>query len=152
MDIYERLKELGIQLPAVPEPVGLFQPATQVGNVVYLSGQGSFIGDTWVKGKVGAECSLEDAQVGARLCMLNLLAVLDHYLGDLNRVKRPVKLLGFVNGAPDFDQQPAVINGASQLLLDVFGENGKHARSAIGAGSLPMGIACEIEAIFELKE
>ncbi len=152
MDIYKRLQELGIELPEQPEPVGLFVPVKQIGNTLYLSGQGSYIGDDWVKGKVGAECSLEEAQRGARLCMINLLAVLHAYLGDLNKVKGPVKLLGFVNGAPDFGQQPAVINGASQLLLDLFGEDGRHARSAIGAGSLPMGISCEIEAIFELKE
>ena len=152
MDVYERLKELDIKLPAPPEPVGLFQTVAQVGNLVYLSGQGSYCGDTWVTGKVGAERTVEEAQQGARLCMLNLLSVLDGYLGDLNRIKRPVKLLGFVNGAPGFDRQPAVINGASQLLIDIFGENGKHTRSAIGAGSLPMGISCEIEAIFEVTD
>ena len=152
MDTYERLKELGLKLPEVPEPVGMFQPITQVGNLVYLSGQGSYCGETWVTGKVGETRTLEEAQLGAKLCMLNLLAVLEGYLGDLNRVKRPVKLLGFVNGAPDFAQQPAVINGASQLLLDLFGESGVHARSAIGVGSLPMDITCEIEAIFEIAD
>lgn len=152
MDIYERLKNLGLQLPKPPEPVGLFQTVTQVGNLLYLSGQGSYCGDDWVIGKVGAEQSLEEAQRGAKLCVLNLLSVLDAYLGDLNCVKRPVKLLGFVNGEPGFTQQPAVINGASQLLIDIFGENGKHSRSAIGVGSLPMGISCEIEAIFEIAD
>ena len=152
MDAYARLKELGLRLPEVPEPRGMFQPVTQVGNLVYLSGQGSYSGDTWVTGKAGAITTLEEAQQGAKLCMLNLLAVLEGYLGDLNRVKRPVKLLGFVNAAPDFTQQPAVINGASQLLLDLFGENGRHARSAIGVGSLPMNITCEIEAIFEITD
>lgn len=152
MDVYERLKELGIQLPAPPKPVGLFQTVSQVGNLLYLSGQGSFCGEEWVSGKVGTERTVEEAQRGAQLCLLNLLSVLDDYLGDLNRVTRAVKLLGFVNGEPDFDQQPAVINGASQLLIDIFGDKGRHARSAIGAGSLPMNISCEIEAIFEIAE
>ncbi len=152
MDVYRRLKELGLELPAPPEPVGLFQVITRVGSLVYLSGQGSYCGDDWVTGKVGTERTLEEAQKGAQYCMLNLLAVLNTYLGDLNRVKRAVKLLGFVNGAPEFTQQPAVINGASQLLIDIFGDNGQHTRSAIGVESLPMGISCEIEAIFEIAD
>lgn len=152
MDIYQRLKAAGLALPAPPEPVGLFQTVTQVGNLVYLSGQGSYCGGMWVKGKVGTERSIEEAQLGARYCVLNLLSVLDAYLGDLNRVKRAVKLLGFVNCESEFSQHPAVINGASQLLIDLLGEKGKHSRSAIGVGSLPMGISCEIEAIFEIMD
>lgn len=152
MDAYKRLEELGFALPEPPAPVGLFMTASRVGDLVYLSGQGSCCGDSRVIGKVGSERTVEEAYVGARNCMLNLLAVLDNYLGDLNRVKRPVKLLGFVNSAPDFDQQPAVINGASQLLIDIWGENGRHARSAIGAAALPGGISCEVEAIFEIGD
>ena len=152
MDVYQRLKDLKIELPAPPEPVGLFQTINQVGNLVYLSGQGSYCGNNWVKGKVGSERTIKEAQQGARYCMLNLLSVLHEYLGDLNRVKRPVKLMGFVNSDPNFTQQPTVINGASQLLIDLFGGDGKHTRSAIGVGSLPMGISCEIEAIFEISD
>ena len=152
MNVYQRMEELGVKLPPPPKPVGLFETIVQVGSTVYLSGQGSFCGDEWVTGKVGTDRTIEEAQRGAELCLLNLLAVLEDYLGDLNRVKRAVKLLGFVNGAPDFDQQPAVINGASRLLIDLFGDKGRHARSAIGAGSLPMNISCEIEAVFEIEE
>lgn len=152
MDVYKRLEELGITLPEAPKPVGLFVTASRAGDLVYLSGQGSCCGESNIIGKVGSERTVEEAYEGARNCMLNLLAVLEDYLGDLNRVKRPVKLLGFVNSAPDFDRQPAVINGASQLLIDIFGENGRHARSAIGAGALPGNISCEVEAIFEITD
>ena len=152
MDIYEKLKELGLELPDPGAPVGMFKPVKQVGNLLYVSGQGSYFNDDWIKGKAGSEVSVERAQLGAKYCMLNTLAALHAYLGDLNKIKGVVKLLGFVNGDPDFGEQPKVINGASQLCIDLFGEEGRHARSAVGMGSLPMGIVCEVESIFELKE
>ncbi len=151
MDIYQRIKELGIELPEAPPPVGLFLPARQVGSLLFASGQGSFYKDCRVEGKVGADVTLEEAQLGARYCMLNMLAALDAHLGDLNRIIRVVKLLAFVSSAPDFYQQPAVVNGASQLLIDLWGEQGRHARSAIAANTLPSNLSVEIEAIFEVK-
>lgn len=151
MDIYKRMRDLGIELPEVPPPVGLFLPARQVGNLLFASGQGSFYRDHRVEGKVGADVTLEEAQLGARYCMLNMLAALDAQLGNLNRIQRVVKLLAFVSSAPDFYQQPAVVNGASQLLIDLWGEEGRHARSAIATNTLPSNLSVEIEAIFELK-
>lgn len=151
MDIYKRMRDLGIELPEVPPPVGLFLPARQVGNLLFASGQGSFYRDHRVEGKVGADVTLEEAQLGARYCMLNMLAALDAQLGNLSRIQRVVKLLAFVSSAPDFYQQPAVVNGASQLLIDLWGEEGRHARSAIATNTLPSNLSVEIEAIFELK-
>ena len=151
MDIYERMRELGVELPEAPPPVGLFLPARQVGSLLFASGQGSFYRDRRVEGKVGADVTLEEAQLGARYCILNMLAALDAYLDDLNRIQRVVKLLAFVSSAPDFYQQPAVVNGASQLLIDLWGEEGRHARSAIAANTLPSNLSVEIEAIIELK-
>lgn len=151
MDIYKRMRDLGIELPEVPPPVGLFLPARQVGNLLFASGQGSFYRDHRVEGKVGADVTLEEAQLGARYCMLNMLAALDAQLGNLNRIQRVVKLLAFVSSVPDFYQQPAVVNGASQLLIDLWGEEGRHARSAIATNTLPSNLSVEIEAIFELK-
>ena len=151
MDIYERMRELGVELPEAPPPVGLFLPARQVGSLLFASGQGSFYRDRRVEGKVGADVTLEEAQLGARYCILNMLAALDAYLDDLNRIQRVVKLLAFVSSAPDFYQQPAVVNGASQLLIDLWGEEGRHARSAIADNTLPSNLSVEIEAIFELK-
>lgn len=151
MDIYERLKDLGIELPPAPPPVGLFLPAVQVGDLLFASGQGSFYLDHRIEGKVGGDVTLEEAALGARYCMLNMLAALDAYLGDLGRIRRVVKLLAFVSSAPDFCQQPAVVNGASQLLMELWGEEGRHARSAIATNTLPSNLSVEIEAIFELK-
>ncbi|MCI8915796.1 MAG: RidA family protein [Oscillospiraceae bacterium] len=150
MDIYERMTELGIELPPAPPPVGLFLPARQVGSLLFASGQGSFYKDHRIEGKVGADVTLEDARLGARYCMLNMLASLDAHLGDLNRILRVVKLLAFVSSAPDFCRQPDVVNGASQLLIDLWGEEGRHARSAIAVNTLPSNLSVEIEAIFEL--
>lgn len=151
MDIYKRLKELEIELPAPSVPVGLFCPVNQIGNMLYVSGQGSYYGEERIEGRLGDQVTVEDGNRGARYCMLNALAALEEYLGDLNKIKRVVKLLGFVAGSEDFHRQPEVINGASQTLLSIFGEAGQHARSAIGTCSLPQNLSVEIEAIFELK-
>ncbi|QND50573.1 RidA family protein (plasmid) [Phyllobacterium sp. 628] len=150
---YDRLKELGIVLPPAPRPIANFVTHIQEGNMLYLSGQGPREDDGFMHtGKVGDTVSVEDAYKHARLTGINLLAVLQTALGDLTRVKQIVKLLGMVNAAPDFADHPSVINGCSDLLIDVFGDAGQHARSAVGFGSLPGNITVEIEAIVALKD
>ena len=151
MDVYENLKKLNLTLPEAPPLGGLYVPTKRTGNLVYTSGQGPIVnGKPAVVGKVGAELTIEDGQKAARLCILNILSILQKEIGDLNKVKNVVKLLGFVASAPGFNSQPMVINGGSQLLIDVFGERGRHTRSAIGTNELPGNIAVEIEAIFEV--
>lgn len=138
-------------MPPASEPGGLYVPLKQVGTLIFTSGVGPMEqGRPAVIGKVGAELTVEQGQAAARLCILNTLTRLEKHLGSLDRVKSVVKLLGFVASAPGFDRQPQVINGASQLLIDIFGEAGRHARSAIGTSELPRGIPVEIEAIFEV--
>lgn len=150
---YDRLKALGIVLPPAPRPIANFVTHIQEGNMLYLSGQGPREDDGFMHtGKVGDTVSVDDAYAHARLTGINLLAVLHTALGDLGRVKQVVKLLGMVNAAPDFADHPLVINGCSDLLIDVFGDAGQHARSAVGFGSLPGNITVEIEAIIALKE
>lgn len=151
MSPYERLAALGLALPPSPEPVGNFLTHVPGGPLLFLSGQGPREADGRLHtGKVGAEVSVEAAYGHARLTGLNLLAVLDAALGDLGRVRRLVKLLGFVNAVPEFAAHPAVVNGCSDLFVEVFGERGRHARSAIGVGSLPGNISVEIEAVVEV--
>jgi enamine deaminase RidA (YjgF/YER057c/UK114 family) len=148
-----RIKELGIQLKPPPPPTANFVGAVRVGNIVYLSGQGPLKDDgTWTVGKVGSVFNLEQAQAAARLTGIRLLEALKAEIGNLNKVKRIVKVLGMVNAIPTFDQHSQVINGFSDLMVEVFGENGRHARSAVGLGSLPHNIPVEIEMIVELKE
>jgi enamine deaminase RidA (YjgF/YER057c/UK114 family) len=148
-----RLKEMGIILKKPGKPTANFLLAVRVGNLVYLSGHGPVKEDgEYMKGKVGDQINFEQAKEAARLTGISLLAALKAEIGDLNKVKRLVKVLGMVNAVPTFDQHSQVINGFSDLMFAVFGENGKHARSAIGLGSLPMGIPVEIEMIVELKE
>ena len=152
MDIYAKMKELGHVLP-VPAPLaGIFKPIKQVGSLLYVSGQGpTENGVPLVSGKVGAERTIEEGKHAARLCVLNALGVLHQYLGDLNRIKSTVKLLAFVASAPGFNRQPEVVNGASQLLLDLFGEDrGVGVRTSIGINELPSDITVEIEFIFEI--
>lgn len=152
MDINDRIGELGITLPPPPEPGGLYVAVKQVGNLVYTSGVGPLEkGKPAVIGKVGAEVNVEEGRAAARLCILNTLSRLQNHLGDLNRVKNVIKVLGFVASAPGFGRQPEVINGASELLIDVFGDAGRHTRSAIGTSELPRNIPVEIEAIFEVE-
>ena len=152
MDVYKRLDELEIELPPLPPLVGIYKPVKQVGNLLYVSGQGpTENGAPLVAGKVGSGCTIKDGQRAARLCALNALSVLHQYLGDLNKIKSVVKLLVFVASAEDFDRQPEVANGASQLFLDILGqERGVGARSAIGTNELPGGITVEAEFIFEV--
>ena len=147
-----RLKDLGIQLPTPPAPVASYVPFVTSGKLVFTSGQVTVAPDGLkYVGIVGKDLSLEDGKAAARLCAINIIAQLKAACGaDLDRVKRVVKLTVFVNAAPGFAQHPEVANGASDLLVEVFGEAGKHARSAVGAGSLPRNVATEVEAIVEI--
>ncbi|GAB5376777.1 MAG: RidA family protein [Acuticoccus sp.] len=147
---YQRLAALGLSLPPVPTPIGRFVNTVEVGPLLYLSGQGPLDAEGHLHtGKVGRDVSVAAAYEHARLTGLNLLSVLHGAVGDLGRVQRIVKLLGFVNAVEDFTEHPAVINGCSDLLCEVFGNIGFHARSAIGVGSLPNNISVEVEAIFQ---
>jgi len=152
-DVDTRLAELGIELPEVPAPVANYVPAVRTGNLVFLSGQGPKKPDgTWLAGKLGEDLTIEDGYEAARLTGIQLLAALKSEIGDLNKVKRVVKVMGMVNAAPDFSEHPKVVNGFSDLMVEVFGDKGKHARAAVGMGSLPFNIACEIEMIVEVED
>jgi enamine deaminase RidA (YjgF/YER057c/UK114 family) len=151
--IEARLKELNIELPLVGEPRFSYIPCNRTGNLLYLSGQDCRInGILMYEGKVGSDLTIEQGQEAARQVIINCLAVVKSYLGDLDRVVKIVKLLGFVNSAPGFGDQPFVMNGASNLLIEVFGENGRHARSAIGTSDLPFHTPVEIELIVEIRD
>ena len=153
-DVYEVLKEKGITLPAPPPKGGVYTPVQEFGDkLLYCSGCGPDLGDGKnIIGKLGRDLTVEEGQKAAYNCMLNLLANLDAKTGDLNRIRRFVKVLAFVNSTDDFAQQPQVVNGGSNLLAEIFGEEaGVPARSAIGTNALPGGIACEIEVLVELK-
>ncbi|MFC4304074.1 RidA family protein [Cohnella boryungensis] len=147
------LEEKGIRLDKVPPAVAAYVPAKQVGNLVYTSGNDCRIdGVLMMTGKVGSDLTVEQGYAAARQVAINLLAVLKEHLGELDRIKQVVKMLAFVNSAPGFVEQPFVINGASDLLIEVFGEKGKHARSAISSNELPFDTPVEIELIVELEE
>ncbi len=153
MSADERIAELGLELPPVPEPGGVYKPVVEIGNVIYVSGHGPLQPDgTMISGKVGAELTEEEGYAAARQVGLTILTTLKHHFGTLNRIKRQLKALGMVNAAPDFKRHPQVINGYSELMRDVFGEDGVGARSAVGMGSLPGNISVEIEAIFEISD
>lgn len=150
--IEARIKELGIELPNATKPVANFVPCVQTGNTLFVSGQvSSWNGEYRHVGKVGREISLEEGQKAARVCALNVIAQARAYLGDLDRVSRIVMVQGFVNAVPEFADHPKVVNGASDLLVQIFGEAGKHARFALGAGSLPFNVAVEIAAVLEVR-
>jgi len=152
MSAEARLKELGIVLPSVPNPAANYLPYRLVGNVLYLSGQGPRDGKGGVlKGKLGAEISVEEGYQRARLTGLYLLGTMREALGSLDRVDFIVKLLGMVNATPDFNDSPKVINGCSDLFVEVFGDAGRHARSAVGHVMLPNQMSVEIEAIVAVK-
>lgn len=153
-DVYEVLREKGITLPEPPPKGGVYTPVQVFGEkFLYCSGCGPDLGDgNTITGKLGKDLTVKEGQQAAHNCMLNLLANLEAQIGDLNQIRRFVKVLAFVNGTDDFTMQPQVINGGSRLLADLFGEEaGMPARSALGTNSLPGGIACEIEAVVELK-
>lgn len=151
--IDQRLAELGIDIPTPAVPVANYLGWVRTGNLVFTAGQVTVKNGQFLhQGKVGAEISVEEAAEAAKLCAINIIAQLKQACdGDLDRVKRIVKLVGFVNGVPEFTDHPKVINGASDFMVEVFGKKGKHARSAVGAGSLPLNIAVEIEAIAEVE-
>lgn len=153
MSLDDKLKQLGLELPPAPKPIGLYKPLLLVGNLAYLSGHGPLNSDgTLHKGRVGDDLTMEQGQAAAKQTGLALLATLKANLGSLDRVVRVVKLLGLVRCTDSFDQQPQVINGCSQLLVDLWGSDlGVGTRSAMGTNALPGGIAVEIEAIFEVR-
>jgi enamine deaminase RidA (YjgF/YER057c/UK114 family) len=146
------LKNLGFSLPDPPIPIGAYLLAQQVGDLLYLSGTTCYLeGKLLYTGRVGKELSVEEGYIAARQTMLNLLSVIKAELGDLDRVERVIKVNGYVNSAPDFDRQPAVINGASELLVNIYGSRGKHARTSIGVSDLPGHIPVEIEMIVQIR-
>lgn len=148
-----RLAELGLSLPGATAPAANYVPFVQVGDTLYVSGQISIDeSGALITGKIGADLDTAAGAAAARRCALNLLAQVKAACGgDWSRLVRVVKLTGFVNSTPDFTEQPKVVNGASDLLVEVLGETGRHARSAVSAGALPLGVAVEIEGIFQVK-
>ena len=151
MKIENRIKELGIALPPSSPPGAMYVPVKQLGSALFVSGQVPMrAGKPLFTGKVGGERSIEYAQDAARMCIENMLAALRDYLGDLDKIKNVVKLQAFVSSAVGFDQQHIVVNAASQMLFDIFGEAGRHARTAVGTNQLPMDVTVEIEGIFEI--
>ena len=153
MKFERKLKELGLELPAAPKPVANYVTAVRSGNLVFLSGHGPVKEDgTLITGKVGTDLTWEQGYEATKRVTLGLLSSLKAEIGDLDKVRRVVKLLGMVNCTPDFEDQPKVINGASDLLVELFGEKGKHARSAVGMNALPSNISVEIEMIVEVED
>lgn len=152
MKYEQRILELGYALPAVAEAIGVYVPIVQAGDLLFLAGTIPEINDELkYKGQLGRELSIEDGQAASRLCALNSLAAIKHHLGDLDKIKRFVRLVGYVNSTPEFVDQPKVVNGASQLLVDVFGEQGKHARLAVGVAQLPLGAPVELEMVVQVE-
>jgi enamine deaminase RidA (YjgF/YER057c/UK114 family) len=148
-----RLRQLGLELPAVPEPAGSYVPATRTGNLIFTAGQLPFEeGELRITGKVGDGVSPDEAREAARLCALNALAAAASEAGGLNQIARVVKVTGFVASAPNFNRQPEVINGASELIGEVFGEAGLHARSAVGVAELPLDVPVEVELVAQLGD
>ncbi|SOH92819.1 Enamine deaminase RidA, house cleaning of reactive enamine intermediates, YjgF/YER057c/UK114 family [Monaibacterium marinum] len=150
MSIDARLAELNITLPDAAAPAANYVPTVRTGNLLYVSGQVPIQDGKLVVGQLGAGYSVEDGAAAARLCGLSLIAQVRKAVGDLDKV-RVVKLNGFVNATGDFGDHPAVVNGASDLMVEVFGDKGRHARSAVGSSSLPFGVAVEVEGIFEIE-
>ncbi|HUG89559.1 MAG TPA: RidA family protein [Planctomycetaceae bacterium] len=152
MSAEARIAELGLELPEAPKPAGTYSPIVQVGEMVYVSGHGPLRPDgSMITGRVGDDLNEDQGRQAARQVGLTILATLRKQLGSLDRIGRVVKVLGMVNATPDFTRHPQVINGFSDLMVEVFGESGRAARSAVGMGSLPGNIAVEIEAIVQLK-
>ena len=152
MNIQEKIAALGLTLPAVPVPIAAYVNCVRSGNLLFLSGGLPIDGDTKVIGKVPSEVSIEQAQEGSRIAILNRLAVVRQEIGSLDKVKQIVTLNGFVNSEPDFYGHPQVINGASELLVEIFGEKGKHSRTALGVAALPLNVAVEINLIVEVED
>lgn len=152
-EIESKLEDLGLDLPEAPLPVAEYVPAKKVGNLVYGSGQGPIKNGEFLHvGKIGTDVSLEEGYEAAKICALNCLAAIKSVIGSLDKIEEIVKVRGFVNSSDDFFDQPKVINGASELLVEIFGENGKHARSALGTSVLPGNIPVELEMVVKVKE
>jgi enamine deaminase RidA (YjgF/YER057c/UK114 family) len=150
--IEQKITELGYQLPEAPRPLAAYIPATVCEKMVYTAGQINLLnGVLKYEGKVGKDLSLEEGIKAAQLCILNCLSVIKSEIGDLDKIERIVKVTVFVNSAPGFTDQPKVANGASELLVEIFGDAGKHVRSAVGVSELPIGSAVEIEVVAKLK-
>lgn len=153
MSIEAKIQELNLELPEAPKPGGIYTPVVQIDNLLYVSGHGPIkLDGSMHLGRVGDDLTEEQGFEAAKAVGLTMLSTLKAYLGDLDRIERFVKVLGMVNAAPDFKRHPQVINGFSDLLVQIFGENGRAARSAVGMGSLPGNIAVEVEAIVQIKE
>lgn len=150
--ILDKLTALGFSLPTVPTPIAAYVNCVRSGNLLFLSGGLPIDGDTKVIGKVPCDVSIDEAREGARMIVLNRLAVIRDAIGSLDKVKQIVTLNGFVNSDPDFYGHPQVINGASELLVELFGEKGKHSRTALGAAALPLNVAVEINLIVEVED
>jgi enamine deaminase RidA (YjgF/YER057c/UK114 family) len=152
MNNYEdRIEELGIKIPEPPEPEGSYIPARRAGNLVFCSGQGPKKDDEFVHlGKVGSDLTVEEGYEAARISAINCLAEIKSEIGSLNKIDKVVKVRGFVSSSPGFEKQPSVVNGASELLQEIFGENGKHARAALGTSELPANIPVEVEMIVSI--
>ena len=153
MSVYENLKKLNVEIPKAPDPVGAYVAYKKTTNLLYISGQISIDANGKItKGKLGKELSVEEGQAAAKLCAINIIAQAKKACNEkLENITKCIKLNGYVNSTNEFIDQPKVINAASELILAVFGENGKHARAAISTNSLPLGAAVEVDAIFELK-
>jgi enamine deaminase RidA (YjgF/YER057c/UK114 family) len=147
-----KIADLGYAIPEAPKPVAAYIPAKQTGNLVFTAGQLPMVsGELISKGLLGQDVEIDEANKAARICTLNALAAIKGVIGDLDRIKQIVRVVGYVASVPTFTQQPAVVNGASELLLEIFGENGKHARSAIGMAVLPLNASVEIELTVEVE-
>jgi enamine deaminase RidA (YjgF/YER057c/UK114 family) len=150
--IESKLSELKLLLPDAPKPVAAYIPAKQTGKLVFTAGQLPMVnGELISKGLLGQDVEIDEANKAARICTLNALAAIKGVIGDLDQIKQIVRVVGYVASAPSFTQQPAVVNGASELLLEIFGENGKHARSAVGVAVLPLNASVEIELTVEIE-
>jgi enamine deaminase RidA (YjgF/YER057c/UK114 family) len=149
--VEEKILELGLELPKISTPIASYIPAKKVGNLVFTSGQLPMVnGELTNTGFLGKEVSIEDANRAAQVCTLNALAAVKGVIGDLDQIKSIIRVVGYVSSTPEFTKQPAVVNGASDLLLQIFGDEGKHARSAIGVSALPLNAPVEIELTVEI--
>ena len=151
-NVETRLESLGIYLPEAPKPVAAYIPAKKAGNLIFTAGQLPMVnGELISKGLLGQDVEIEEASKAARICTINALAAIKALIGDLDQIQQIVRVVGYVASVPTFTQQPAVVNGASELLLEIFGDDGKHARSAVGMAVLPLNASVEIELTVEIK-
>ena len=153
MSIEKKLESLGISLPKPPKPVAAYIPAVKTGNLIFVSGQIPVVeGKLKYKGKVGRDLSVEEGYEAAKICLLNALSIIKGIVGSLDKVERVVRIVGYVNCTEDFEEPHKVVNGASELLVEIFGDKGRHTRLALGSNTLPLGAAIELEMIVEVEE